>query len=75
MLGETLNHVNLALVWALPLIVLGGQGNDDIQAGQASDIVFGDRGRVEYTDLAGAIVTRLGNGGPGDKTDGVARDP
>ncbi|MGD8816801.1 MAG: cadherin-like domain-containing protein, partial [Acidobacteriota bacterium] len=60
---------------SLPLIIFGGQEGDDIAAGQANDIVFGDRGLVEYVGAAGSIVAVAGNGGPGDSTDGVVRDP
>ena len=59
----------------LPLIVFGGQDADQITGGTGADILFGDRGRVLYLDEAGNIVTLFGNGGPGDRTDGVARDP
>jgi Ca2+-binding RTX toxin-like protein len=72
----------------LPLVIFGGQGHDDITSGSAEDIVFGDRGRVLYFDdettwidgltldeLEAAAATVLGYGGPGDKTDGVIRDP
>src|SRR5207244_768229 len=47
----------------LPLIVFGGQGNDDIETGSGDDIVFGDRGRVHYTDAVSRLVTLLGNAG------------
>ncbi|MHC4429738.1 MAG: hypothetical protein ACYS0D_14220, partial [Planctomycetota bacterium] len=59
----------------LPLVVFGGQDDDTIETGFGEDIVFGDRGRVYYRDDAGVLVTILGNGGPGDKTDGVERLP
>jgi Ca2+-binding RTX toxin-like protein len=72
----------------LPLVIFGGQGRDTIIAGQAADIVFGDRGRVLYFDsvpegldsmtvaeLEDLAVTVLGHGGPGDKTDGITRHP
>ena len=70
----------------LPLIVFGGQGNDDIYTGQNEDIVFGDRGRVFYgitslaTDLSNLSATELGalmvlgNGGPGDKYSEIVRE-
>jgi len=57
----------------LPLVIFGGQGDDTITSGTADDIVFGDRGRVHYFDDEGELVTILGNGGPGDITDGVVR--
>ncbi len=57
----------------LPLIIFGGDGYlDEITGGEGNDVIFGDRGRVYYTDESGAIVTEIGNGGPGDKTDGIA---
>jgi Ca2+-binding RTX toxin-like protein len=59
----------------LPLIIFGGQDGDTIVSGSAEDIVFGDRGRVYYFDDSGELVTVFGQGGPGDITDGVAREP
>ena len=56
----------------LPLIIFGGQGNDDITGGKAGDIIFGDRGRVNFFD-GGNLVAAVGHGGPGDLTDGVIR--
>ena len=70
----------------LPLIIFGGQDQDDLVAGQADDLVFGDRGRVLYFDnpaladlglplatLESLAVSVLGRGGAGDKSDGVIR--
>ncbi|MHC4396737.1 MAG: hypothetical protein ACYS1A_13895 [Planctomycetota bacterium] len=45
----------------LPLVIFGGQGDDLIDSGQANDIIFGDRGRVDYSNENGRIVTRLGS--------------
>ncbi|HEX6131660.1 MAG TPA: calcium-binding protein, partial [Actinomycetota bacterium] len=59
----------------LPLIVFGGQDEDAIVGGAGADLLFGDRGRVEYADATGTVVASLGNGGPGDFTDGVIRGP
>ncbi|MFT7227617.1 MAG: hypothetical protein ACI8PW_000192, partial [Methylophilaceae bacterium] len=56
---------------SLPLIIFGGQGEDDIQGGSGNDIIFGDRGSVVYYD-ADTPLQVLGNGGLGDKTDGLA---
>ncbi|MGB8167836.1 MAG: calcium-binding protein, partial [Chthoniobacteraceae bacterium] len=56
----------------LPLIVFGGQGDDDITGGQGDDLLFGDRGQVIYRDGA-VIVSALGHAGPGDFTDGTIR--
>ncbi|HEX4527586.1 MAG TPA: hypothetical protein VH108_12695 [Gaiellaceae bacterium] len=72
---------------SLPLVVFGGQDDDQITTGTGNDIVVGDRGRVLYFDptlpAPGAGLTEaqlealakivLGHGGPGDKTDGIAR--
>ncbi len=70
----------------LPLIVFGGQDDDDIYAGANEDIVFGDRGRVFYgittlaTDLANLTATELaapmvlGNAGPGDIYSAIVRE-
>jgi len=72
----------------LPLVIFGGQGDDVIDAGANSDIVFADRGRVlffdraitdeeaetlSYVELEEIAVSVMGHGGPGDKTDGVNR--
>jgi len=35
---------------SLPLVVFGGQDSDKIDTGTADDIVFGDRGVLEYLD-------------------------
>ncbi|MDP1792763.1 MAG: hypothetical protein Q8K63_01390, partial [Acidimicrobiales bacterium] len=51
----------------LPLVVFGNVGADSIRGGTGNDLVFGDRARVTYGDAT----TVLGNGGPGDRTDGV----
>src|SRR5205807_6391307 len=48
----------------------GGQGNDIITGGSNADLLFGDRGRVEYL-VNGQPETILGNGGPGDRTNAV----
>ncbi len=50
----------------LPLIVFGGSDQDEIQGGSADDILFGDRGRVEYSDDSDNIVMTLGQGGNQD---------
>ena len=54
----------------LPLVIFGGQGRDNITGGSADDVIFGDRGRVYYYDAGGLVVATLGNGGPGDRTEG-----
>ncbi|MCH8899198.1 MAG: hypothetical protein IH942_01750 [Acidobacteria bacterium] len=50
----------------LGLIVFGGRGADNLSTGSGNDIVLGDLGNVSTED-GGTIV---GNGGPGDFTDG-----
>ena len=72
----------------LDLVVFGGDGDDKVYAGQGADIVFGDRGVVDYLDEIGMLVARLGVE-PGERstastnahfvpvpqTDGVHRGP
>ncbi|MFU8833109.1 MAG: calcium-binding protein, partial [Wenzhouxiangella sp.] len=51
---------------SLPLIVFGGQGDDWIITGSGNDIVFGDRGRVEFwqwVDGQPVMVASFGHGG------------
>ncbi len=55
----------------LPLVVFGGIGADRLHGGNGGDIIFGDRGIVEWVDATGAVVARSGNGGEGDFTDGT----
>ncbi|MFA5123537.1 beta strand repeat-containing protein [Zavarzinia sp.] len=63
------------------LIVFGGQGDDTIVGGSGRDMLFGDRGQIvsyEYVGgvpNTGVILEVLGNGGPGDFTDGAVRNP
>ena len=42
------------------LVIFGGDGADILTSGDGSDIVFGDRGRVDFEDGNGKIITRLG---------------
>ncbi|MGA8051658.1 MAG: hypothetical protein WCA09_15880, partial [Burkholderiales bacterium] len=51
----------------LPLVVFGWDGNDEIHGGSGADILFGDRGRVDYVNGDGLIVTRLGQTGEQSK--------
>jgi Ca2+-binding RTX toxin-like protein len=44
----------------VPLVLFGGDGDDEIKGGTADDVIFGDRGRIDYIDDNGMIVTRLG---------------
>jgi hypothetical protein len=52
------------LASTLPLIVFGGEGDDDITGGFGADTLFGDIGRVDYLNEFGEIVTRLGHSVP-----------
>lgn len=45
---------------SIPLVVFGGADADHIEGGSSEDIIFGDNGRVEYTNEDGKIVTLLG---------------
>jgi Ca2+-binding RTX toxin-like protein len=48
----------------LPLVIFGWDGSDTITGGKGNDIIFGDRGRVDYLDESGdhiKVVTRLGS--------------
>ncbi len=59
----------------LPLIILGGLGDDDIIAGKNEDVVFGDFGRVQYLDGEGELVAVFGFGGRGDMISSQIIDP
>lgn len=54
------------------LIVFGGLGDDRIDIGSDSSLVFGDRGQVLYHDDDGNVVTRLGDDRTG--TPGVGEE-
>jgi len=57
----------------LGMIIIGGIGTlDMIDGGEGDDVIFGDRGRVYYLDALGDVAIVIGNGGPGDITDGIA---
>ncbi len=58
---------------SLPLILFGGDGLlDRITGGTGNDLIFGDVGQVLYHDgNVNQPMIVLGNGGPGDKTDGL----
>src|SRR6185436_11565995 len=45
----------------LGIVAFGGLGADHITGGSGDDIIFGDRGRVDFFNDDGAIVTRLGD--------------
>ncbi|MBW1951291.1 MAG: hypothetical protein JRJ18_17495, partial [Deltaproteobacteria bacterium] len=49
---------------SLPLVIFGGTGKDTIEGGIGHDILFGDQGRVDFTNAQGAVVTRLGTAPP-----------
>src|SRR5712691_3465996 len=59
----------------LPLIIFGGFGQDWISGGQGRDIIFGDFGRVQYTDNSGALIAQFGYGGRGDVISEQVLDP
>jgi Ca2+-binding RTX toxin-like protein len=46
---------------SLGIVIFGGLGHDTITGGSGDDIIFGDRGRVDYFNEGDAIVTRLGD--------------
>ncbi len=46
---------------SLGIVAFGGLGSDSMTSGSGDDIIFGDRGRVDYFNEIGAIVTRLGD--------------
>ncbi|NMM32989.1 MAG: calcium-binding protein, partial [Phycicoccus sp.] len=72
--GTTDDDVVHAEPSTLPLVVFGGIGADEIHGGTGGDIVFGDRGLVQWVNPAtGAVVAQSGNGGVDDFTDGVVR--
>jgi Ca2+-binding RTX toxin-like protein len=59
----------------LPLVIIGGFGNDLIKGGQANDIVLGDLGIVQYTTGPAAddsLLAQFGFGGRGDVIDAQA---
>ena len=45
----------------LGIVAFGGAGNDSILGGSGEDILLGDRGRVDYVNEFGEVVTRLGH--------------
>ena len=47
---------------------------DDIIAGQADDIVFGDHGRLQYLDGDGNLLSVFGFGGRDDLIDSTVID-
>ncbi|RLB30663.1 MAG: hypothetical protein DRH20_16440, partial [Deltaproteobacteria bacterium] len=49
---------------SLPLVIFGGTGKDSTVGGVRHDILFGDQGRVDFTNAQGAVVTRLGTALP-----------
>ena len=69
------NDVVDASASTLPLLIFGGQGDDSITGGQGGDVIFGDRGSVQYADASTNVVSRFGNGGPGDVFSGQILPP
>jgi Ca2+-binding RTX toxin-like protein len=61
----------------LPLVIIGGFGNDTLTGGSADDVIFGDLGRVQYAaDVTSTeIIATHGFGGRGDVISSVIVDP
>jgi len=62
----------------LPLVILGGFGDDLIRGGQGNDIVLGDLGRIQYAAAGAtgdALVAQFGYGGRGDLFSDQVLDP
>ncbi|MFU8789007.1 MAG: calcium-binding protein [Methylobacter sp.] len=72
------------------IIALGDEGFDTLYGGAGDDILLGDRGRIDYLNDDGQVITRLGLGHdfsqmvavpvndsqtPADQTDGIKRAP
>ena len=58
----------------LPLVIIGGFGNDEIHGGQGNDVVLGDTGIVQYvqpgaTPAGDTLLAQFGFGGRGDVID------
>jgi Ca2+-binding RTX toxin-like protein len=53
------DHVD-ASISTLPLAIFGGEDDDTILGGAGDDVIVGDRGRIDYRDGAGTLITRLG---------------
>jgi Ca2+-binding RTX toxin-like protein len=62
--GESGDDTVDAMLSTLPVVIFGNTGSDTISGGDGEDIILGDRGRVDYIDEQGAIVTRLGTTPP-----------
>jgi hypothetical protein len=73
--SETDDDTVRAAESTLPLIIFGGLGNDDIIAGQADDVVFGDLGRVQYLNGSGELIAVFGFGARDDLIDSTVVDP
>src|SRR5581483_1821087 len=59
----------------IPLVIIGGFGNDTLEGGSANDVILGDLGHVQYVDLAGNRVADFGFGGRGDVISDKVVDP
>ena len=55
----------------LPLVIIGGWGNDTIRGGQGNDIILGDSGIVQYAvpGSPDTLLAQFGFGGRGDVID------
>ena len=55
----------------LPLVIIGGFGNDTIKGGQGNDIILGDLGVVQYAKPGSpdTLLAQFGFGGRGDVID------
>ncbi|RKZ88438.1 MAG: hypothetical protein DRR16_04890, partial [Candidatus Parabeggiatoa sp. nov. 3] len=88
--GEEGNDIIDASDSELGIMAFGDEDNDQLTGGSGEDILFGDRGRIDYLNEDGEVVTRLGlehdfstmfavpetdDQTPADQTDGVKRDP
>ena len=76
--GTTDNDIVDASLSYLPLIIIGGFGNDMIRGGHANDIVLGDGGIVQYTTgpvTGETLLAQFGFGGRGDVIDTQATTP
>ena len=55
----------------LPLVIIGGFGDDEIHGGQGNDIILGDAGIVQYVGAGEQLAAQFGFGGRGDVIDAL----